>query len=127
MASSRANFTFSGIIILLISNFQSTEDIFILTVWSFHCCHVKTGFHPFRRDALYRLSLRGLTQLEKAPWLAPPEKVELCQNKGQAETSCHNFVKVLLASGKRIFTCGTNAFSPQCSWREVSGPTYSGM
>lgn len=71
------------------------------------------------RDALYRLSLRGLTQLEKAPWLAPPDKVELCQNKGQAETSCHNFVKVLLASGKRIFTCGTNAFSPQCSWREI--------
>ena len=91
-----------------------------VTGWNFHCCHVKTGFRRVRRDALYRLSLKGLTQLEKAPWLAPPEKVELCQNKGQAETSCHNFVKVLLASGKRVFTCGTNAFSPQCSWREVS-------
>lgn len=73
-----------------------------------------------RRDTLYRLSLGGLTQLEKASWPAPPEKVEMCQNKGQTEASCHNFVKVLLAGGKRIFSCGTNAFSPQCSWRAVS-------
>ncbi|PSN40455.1 Semaphorin-5B, partial [Blattella germanica] len=70
-------------------------------------------------DTLYRLSLRGLTQLEKAPWLAPPEKVELCQNKGQTEQNCHNFIKVLLTNGKRIFTCGTNAFQPQCTWREI--------
>ena len=120
MACSRVNITFSGVVILLLSNFQSTEDIFVLHWLEIPLLPFKTGFHPVRRDALYRLSLRGLTQLEKAPWLAPPEKVELCQNKGQAETSCHNFVKVLLANGKRVFTCGTNAFSPQCSWREVS-------
>jgi hypothetical protein len=64
--------------------------------------------------------------LEKAPWLAPPEKVELCQNKGQAEANCHNFVKVLLLSGKRLFSCGTNAFSPQCSWRKVSADGATG-
>jgi chondroitin sulfate proteoglycan 4 len=72
------------------------------------------------RDTLYRLSLRELQPLQNASWPAPADKVELCQVKGQAEASCHNFVKVLLASGKRIFTCGTNAFSPQCSWRAVS-------
>ncbi|XP_069679507.1 semaphorin 5c [Periplaneta americana] len=71
------------------------------------------------RDTLYRLSLRELTELQKASWLAPPEKAELCQNKGQTEEHCHNFIKVLLTTGKRIFTCGTNAFSPQCSWREI--------
>jgi chondroitin sulfate proteoglycan 4 len=62
----------------------------------------------------------NLTSLEKAEWLAPFDKTELCQNKGQAERNCHNFIKVLLSSGKRIFTCGTNAFSPECTWREVS-------
>ncbi|KAJ9581072.1 hypothetical protein L9F63_023751, partial [Diploptera punctata] len=70
-------------------------------------------------DTLYRLSLKGLAQLEKAPWLAPADKVELCQNKGQTEENCHNFIKVLLTNGKKIFTCGTNAFQPQCTWREI--------
>ncbi|XP_063231455.1 semaphorin-5A isoform X2 [Bacillus rossius redtenbacheri] len=71
------------------------------------------------RDALYRLSLRGLTLLEKASWPAPGDKAALCQVKGQSEASCHNYVKVLLTNGKRLFACGTNAFSPQCSWREL--------
>lgn len=71
------------------------------------------------RDTLYRLALGGLQRLEKAMWLAPPEKVQLCQDKGQTEHDCHNFIKVLLSNGKKLFTCGTNAFSPQCSWREM--------
>ncbi|XP_021914247.1 semaphorin-5A-like isoform X2 [Zootermopsis nevadensis] len=43
----------------------------------------------------------------------------MCQVKGQGEARCHNFVKVLVASGDRIFSCGTNAFKPQCSWRAI--------
>ncbi|XP_045779006.1 semaphorin-5B [Maniola jurtina] len=71
------------------------------------------------RDALYRLSLRGLRPLERADWLAPPEKAQLCQDKGQTEEDCHNYIKVLLAYGHKLFACGTNAFSPICSWREI--------
>lgn len=71
------------------------------------------------RDALYRLSLRGLARLEKAPWPAPADKATLCQVKGQPEAACHNYVKVLASNGKRLFSCGTNAFSPQCTWREM--------
>ncbi|KAG8249732.1 Semaphorin-5A [Homalodisca vitripennis] len=73
----------------------------------------------FYRDSLYRLKLQELKKLEKAVWLAPPDKVQLCQDKGQTEQDCHNYVKVLLSNGKKLFTCGTNAFTPQCSWREM--------
>lgn len=71
------------------------------------------------RDNLYRLSLKGLTKLERASWPAPANLVELCQNKGQSEEACHNYIKVLLSNGKKLFACGTSAFAPACSWREV--------
>ncbi|XP_012550340.1 semaphorin-5B isoform X1 [Bombyx mori] len=71
------------------------------------------------RDALYRLSLRGLRELERADWPAPVEKTRLCQMKGQTEDDCHNYIKVLLSYGHKLFACGTNAFSPSCSWREI--------
>lgn len=71
------------------------------------------------RDALFRLSLPALKLLEEAAWFAPDDKVSLCTDKGQSEKNCHNYVKVLLTDGKRVLTCGTNAFSPICSWRGV--------
>lgn len=71
------------------------------------------------RDNLYRLTLNSLTPLEHASWPAPPEKATVCQDKGQTAQDCHNYIKVLLTNGKSLFTCGTNAFSPQCTWREV--------
>ncbi|XP_024085624.1 semaphorin-5B isoform X1 [Cimex lectularius] len=71
------------------------------------------------RDSLFRLSLERLDKLEKASWLASAEKVALCNDKGQTEDHCHNYIKVLLTNGRRLFTCGTGAFSPQCSWREM--------
>ncbi|XP_022815320.1 semaphorin-5A [Spodoptera litura] len=71
------------------------------------------------RDALYRLSLRGLGVLERADWLAPSSKIKLCQMKGQTEEDCHNYIKVLLLHGHKLFACGTHAFSPVCSWREI--------
>ncbi|KAG6448118.1 hypothetical protein O3G_MSEX005330 [Manduca sexta] len=71
------------------------------------------------RDVLYRLSLRGLRELERAEWPAPAADIKMCQVKGQSEEDCHNYVKVLLSYGHKIFACGTNAFSPICSWREI--------
>ncbi|XP_018333129.1 semaphorin-5A, partial [Agrilus planipennis] len=71
------------------------------------------------RDAVFRLSLSGLHLLENVTWPATKEKIRLCLAKGQTEEKCRNYVKVLLSNGKRIFTCGTNAFSPICTWREI--------
>ncbi|KAL4716213.1 hypothetical protein ACJJTC_004707, partial [Scirpophaga incertulas] len=71
------------------------------------------------RDALYRLSLRSLRLHERSDWPAPADKAKLCQDKGQTEDDCHNHVKVLLSHGHKLLACGTYAFSPICSWREI--------
>ena len=37
------------------------------------------------------------------------------------QAECHNFIKVLhVHTNNKVFTCGTHAFAPKCSWREVS-------
>lgn len=71
------------------------------------------------RDALYRLTLSRLELLEVAKWEASQDKVRSCLNKGQDEENCHNHIKILLTTGNQIFTCGTYAFSPLCSWRNI--------
>lgn len=71
------------------------------------------------RDTLYRLSLSNLKLLEYSEWPASLDKRTQCINKGQSEDHCRNYIKILLTNGKFLFTCGTNAFSPQCSYRKV--------
>ncbi|XP_014488967.1 PREDICTED: semaphorin-5B isoform X2 [Dinoponera quadriceps] len=75
------------------------------------------------RDNLYRLTLTSLTNLEHASWPASEDKVNTCQDKGQSVEDCHNYVKVLVSNGKSLFTCGTYAFSPWCTWREIENIT----
>ncbi|XP_011154550.1 semaphorin-5B isoform X2 [Harpegnathos saltator] len=75
------------------------------------------------RDNLYRLTLTSLSELEHASWPAPDDKVYVCQDKGQSIEDCHNYIKVLVSNGKSLFTCGTYAFSPWCTWREIENIT----
>lgn len=35
------------------------------------------------------------------------------------QEECQNYVRVLIVSGRKVFMCGTNAFSPVCSSRQV--------
>ncbi|XP_054724810.1 semaphorin-5A-like [Uloborus diversus] len=72
------------------------------------------------RDYLFRLSLEGLRVLEQTHWPAAQNTINICRQKGQTEDDCHNFIRVLLIQNNRIFTCGTNAFAPACSWRDVN-------
>ncbi|XP_030746274.1 semaphorin-5B-like isoform X1 [Sitophilus oryzae] len=71
------------------------------------------------RDALYKLHLSKLELLEVAHWEATQDKITACISKGQDEENCHNFIKILLTNGNQIFACGTNAFSPLCSLRNI--------
>ncbi|XP_058797788.1 semaphorin-5A [Phymastichus coffea] len=71
------------------------------------------------RDNLYRLTLTSLTPLEHASWPAAKSMIDTCYTKGQSADDCRNYVKVLLSNGKSLFTCGTNAFNPKCTWREI--------
>lgn len=37
-----------------------------------------------------------------------------------SQEECQNYIRVLLVNGDRLFTCGTNAFTPICTNRTVS-------
>lgn len=56
---------------------------------------------------------------EKAVWEAPEQIQKTCHDKGQSEEDCRNYIMVLHNKGNQIYVCGTNAFSPQCSWRRL--------
>lgn len=71
------------------------------------------------RDALFRLSLEGLKPLEKSEWPAKEAHIGECTNKGQSKEHCRNYIKVLVSHGEQLFACGTHAFRPKCSWREI--------
>lgn len=69
-------------------------------------------------DALYRLSF-SLTSVEKSWWEANEAIIDMCKTKGSSDVDCHNYVMVLQSYGNQLYACGTHAFSPQCSWRQV--------
>lgn len=63
-----------------------------------------------------------LEPLQRASWGATPSEIAMCQAKGQSERLCRNYVRVLHSYGEnQLYACGTNAFQPSCSWRQVSG------
>lgn len=61
----------------------------------------------------------NLQLLESSTWTSLKNTTKLCLDKGQTEKNCHNYVKILLTDGDRLFVCGTNSFLPICNWREV--------
>lgn len=73
------------------------------------------------RDAIFRLSLEGLNLLEKSIWKAQKSTIDKCTTKGQTELNCRNYIKVLVEHDGKLFVCGTNAFRPSCSWRDMQG------
>lgn len=71
------------------------------------------------RDRIYRLRLDNLKLLQKAEWEVPKETFETCVQKGQIENDCRNFITVLHEYNHNLLACGTNAYSPNCSWRHI--------
>ncbi|XP_014668536.1 PREDICTED: semaphorin-5A-like [Priapulus caudatus] len=71
------------------------------------------------RNFLFRVNLTTLEIHESAEWSPSDEQTHMCTQKGQTDEKCHNFVRVLLIHKDSVFTCGTNAFKPMCSWREI--------
>lgn len=40
------------------------------------------------------------------------------------QEECQNYVRVLIVAGRKVFLCGTNAFSPVCSSRQVGAARW---
>uniref|UniRef100_A0A8C2X7T9 Semaphorin-2A n=1 Tax=Cyclopterus lumpus TaxID=8103 RepID=A0A8C2X7T9_CYCLU len=52
-------------------------------------------------------------------WVPDEDTKRSCQSKGKTEEECQNYIRVLLISGRTLFTCGTNAFTPVCITRQI--------
>ncbi|KAH8024126.1 hypothetical protein HPB51_021747 [Rhipicephalus microplus] len=85
--------------------------------WVVRILNLKPRLHW---DHLFRLSLEDLKKLEDVAVPASNAAVRSCRQKGQAEESCRNYIKVLLSHNERLFSCGTNAFAPECTWRDIN-------
>ena len=101
-----------------------SSDLFLPIMLVFECAYYRrhamiTFDFSGARDTIYRLSLEGLSKLEKASWPAKDDKIISCSTKGQTEQNCRNFVKVLVSYRDQLLACGTYAFSPKCSWRPI--------
>ncbi|XP_036707058.1 semaphorin-5B isoform X5 [Balaenoptera musculus] len=71
------------------------------------------------RNYLFRLSLANVSLLQATEWASNEDTRRSCQSKGKTEEECQNYVRVLIVTGRKVFMCGTNAFSPVCSSRQV--------
>ncbi|MFT7807873.1 semaphorin-5B-like [Arapaima gigas] len=71
------------------------------------------------RNYLFRLSLSNVSLMQATEWGPDDDTRRSCQSKGKTEVECQNYIRVLLIDGRRLFTCGTNAFLPICTVRQV--------
>uniref|UniRef100_A0A3B4CZ96 Sema domain-containing protein n=1 Tax=Pygocentrus nattereri TaxID=42514 RepID=A0A3B4CZ96_PYGNA len=66
--------------------------------------------------------------VQEAEWHCDEFTKGACFSRGKSEEECQNYIRVLLVNGDRLFTCGTNAFTPICTNRTVSRTHWiSGM
>ncbi|KAK3753014.1 hypothetical protein RRG08_020179 [Elysia crispata] len=73
------------------------------------------------RDILYRLDLKDLSVLEMVKWESDEKDIQVCSQRGQERENCHNFIRVLsLVDMEAVLVCGTNAFKPTCTLRDVT-------
>uniref|UniRef100_A0A3B3T732 Sema domain-containing protein n=1 Tax=Paramormyrops kingsleyae TaxID=1676925 RepID=A0A3B3T732_9TELE len=61
--------------------------------------------------------------LQAVDWHCDDFTKAACFSRGKSEEECQNYVRVLLVNGDRLFTCGTNAFTPICTNRTLSNLT----
>ncbi|XP_061647675.1 semaphorin-5B isoform X9 [Phyllopteryx taeniolatus] len=71
------------------------------------------------RNFLFRLDLSNMSLIQVTEWSPDDETRRSCQSKGKTEIECQNYIRVLLVNKTQVMTCGTNAFQPLCTSREV--------
>ncbi|XP_019517940.1 PREDICTED: semaphorin-5A [Hipposideros armiger] len=75
------------------------------------------------RNYLFRLQLEDLSLIQAVEWECDEATKKACYSKGKSKEECQNYIRVLLVGGDRLFTCGTNAFTPVCTNRTLSNLT----
>ncbi|KAI1902278.1 hypothetical protein AGOR_G00043060 [Albula goreensis] len=75
------------------------------------------------RNHLFRLRLEDLSLIQEEQWQSDEFTKAACFSRGKGQEECQNYVRVLLVKGDRLFTCGTNAFTPICTNRTLTNLT----
>ncbi|XP_064202566.1 semaphorin-5A-like isoform X1 [Anguilla rostrata] len=75
------------------------------------------------RNHLFRLYLEDLSLIQGEHWQSDEFTKAACFSRGKSEEECQNYIRVLLVKGDRLFTCGTNAFTPICTNRTLTNLT----
>ncbi|XP_032193673.1 semaphorin-5A isoform X3 [Mustela erminea] len=75
------------------------------------------------RNYLFRLQLEDLSLIQAVEWECDEATKKACYSKGKSKEECQNYIRVLLVGGDRLFTCGTNAFTPVCTNRSLNNLT----
>ncbi|XP_030042922.1 semaphorin-4A [Microcaecilia unicolor] len=63
-----------------------------------------------------------LQMLSQIHWKPSPEQIQSCVSKAKSkETECFNFIRVLVRMNQtHLYSCGTSAFSPSCTYIDLS-------
>uniref|UniRef100_UPI00358EE2AB semaphorin-5A-like n=1 Tax=Myxine glutinosa TaxID=7769 RepID=UPI00358EE2AB len=69
------------------------------------------------RNFLFKLNVLNLSLVQAVEW--PSAQYNSCHNRGKTQEECQNYIRVLLPSNGKLFTCGTNAFAPACIIRSM--------
>ncbi|XP_012669026.1 semaphorin-4B [Otolemur garnettii] len=83
------------------------------------------------REALFALSSNNSFlpngEYQELQWSADAERKQQCSFKGKdPQRDCQNYVKILLPlNSSHLFTCGTAAFSPVCTYINVENFTLA--
>ncbi|XP_069622280.1 semaphorin-4B [Ranitomeya imitator] len=74
------------------------------------------------REALFSLNSTNFTSSSVLTWKAEDSKKKECTFKGKdAQRDCQNYIKILLQlNSTHLYTCGTYAFSPNCTYIRIS-------
>ncbi|KAE8618137.1 hypothetical protein XENTR_v10009283 [Xenopus tropicalis] len=77
------------------------------------------------QEALFSLNSTDFTSADyhsKIAWQADEEKKKECAFKGKdPQRDCQNYIKILLQlNSTHLYTCGTFAFSPTCTYIKIS-------
>ncbi|XP_063802916.1 semaphorin-4A isoform X2 [Pseudophryne corroboree] len=76
------------------------------------------------RDRILALSTKdpiNVQLLREIYWPPDEGQISNCKTKARKETECFNFIRLLLpVNDTHLYTCGTNAFSPHCTYIDLN-------
>ncbi|XP_068131349.1 semaphorin-4B isoform X2 [Hyperolius riggenbachi] len=72
------------------------------------------------REALFSLNNTDFMSRSMLTWKAEEFKKKQCAFKGKHAQDCQNYIKILLQlNSTHLYTCGTYAFSPNCTFIKI--------